>query len=506
MQELRRLLREGEGEVRRVFAATRGSLVRIVEPSGRCPLCDGPMKVQKTRRRNAKSLELGELRVIEPIYVCAAGCRDVVGKKVTRRSGMLAEQLLPARASGYDLMVWVGRKRFVKHRQRAEIQEAAEKDLGIRLLEGTISDLSRRFVKYLEALHLDHAPELAAALAADGGWPLHVDATGEEGRGMLLVAMAGWRQWVLGGWRISTECEDQILPRLRTVCSLFGQPCACVRDLYLRILSVRRAVDDLYRRADTIDTPVRRALVRLMRALDPVVSLRSFRAVIRRLRERSKLFNRLRNILRIDPDSTAADLQPEELDQVKSALTKFRDILQDERPARGPAEGRRDAIDLVEEHLQRHGDSLWGHIIPLSSKHGGGHRLVARTNNIAEGKFQQLKHGERRRSGRKSLARDLEHMPPSAVLVSNLSCPDYVRLLCGTLDALPKAFARLDARHAVDQRVSQIAKQNDTAPQIASQTASLPKEDLPLVRSDFLNTYILSAARSRAPRVTIPGR
>jgi hypothetical protein len=37
----------------------------------------------------------------------------------------------------------------------------------------------------------------------DGGWPMHIDATGENGRGTLLVAYAGWRGWVLGAWRIT---------------------------------------------------------------------------------------------------------------------------------------------------------------------------------------------------------------------------------------------------------------------------------------------------------------
>jgi hypothetical protein len=29
---------------------------------------------------------------------------------------------------------------------------------------------------------------------------MHVDATGEDGRGTLLLVLAGWRQWVLGAW------------------------------------------------------------------------------------------------------------------------------------------------------------------------------------------------------------------------------------------------------------------------------------------------------------------
>ena len=80
-------------------------------------------------------------------------------------------------------------------------------------------------------LHRRSAPKLRAAFENDGGWPLHIDATGEDGRGTLLVAFAGWRRWVLGAWKIPTERADAILPKLQDVTSLFGAPCAIMRDL-----------------------------------------------------------------------------------------------------------------------------------------------------------------------------------------------------------------------------------------------------------------------------------
>lgn len=45
---------------------------------------------------------------------------------------------------------------------------------------------------------------ISEALEKDGGWPLHIDATGEDGQGTLLCAYAGWRGWALGAWKIPT--------------------------------------------------------------------------------------------------------------------------------------------------------------------------------------------------------------------------------------------------------------------------------------------------------------
>ena len=39
---------------------------------------------------------------------------------------------------------------------------------------------------------------------------------------------------------------------------------------------------------------------------------------------------------------------------------------------------------------------------------------------------------------------DLEDQPAQAALAANLYCLDYVRIVCGTLEQLPRAFAELD--------------------------------------------------------------
>jgi hypothetical protein len=76
----------------------------------------------------------------------------------------------------------------VHYRQREEIRAELKERYGIVLSTGEISALGRRFLIYLEALHREKTPALRAALEADGGWPLHIDATGEDGRGTLVTA------------------------------------------------------------------------------------------------------------------------------------------------------------------------------------------------------------------------------------------------------------------------------------------------------------------------------
>src|SRR2546430_11475849 len=126
-------------------------------------------------------------------------------------------------------------------------------------------------------------------------------------------------------------------------------------------------------------------------------------------------------------DVCSSDLK--KLRDVQSAPQRLAAALRRERPERGPATDRRQAIDLILGHLERHGPHLWGHAIRIPRRAGGGLRLVARTNNELESLFHAMKHGERRRSGRKILTQDFEALPPAAALAQNLRHADYVHLV-----------------------------------------------------------------------------
>lgn len=588
------------------------------------------MVVQKTAPRHGQTLAHGPFEAQETIHVCASQCRWPLGALVTRRAVCLGEALMPQSNFGYDVMVWVGQQRFRRHRQRQEIQSMLRDEHGITISTGEVSELSRRFTEYLARLHRARSGRLAAALAADGGWPLHVDATGEAGRGTLLIVMAGWRRWILGSWKISTERADLVLPCLREVVGRFGSPCAAIRDLgtavtpalddliaelpltipvmachqhfvadvghdllepahaelrglfrraqvrpHLRALvrdlgrqlgtnieEARQAVHDwqaredaahrieegvdglavvrslaqwtldfkaaatgldfpfdrpyldlydrcltalrstdAFRRTPPQDRQVTSALNRLHRALAPVDCQVPFHQVATRLRRRAVLVDELRTILRLANVDPNGETEPE-LSQMRRELDALVASLATRRPARGPAQDIREAIDVILTHLDHHGENLWGHAIRLPESAGGGVRLVARTNALAENFFKIVKHDERRRSGRKNLGQELEHLPAEAALVHNLEHDDYVRVVCGSLDRLPAAFAELDQleRERSLNGEPPEDRQDDLQTLLQLASASLSPADRRVVRTEQMGRRIEAAARSRAPR------
>ena len=499
------------------------------------------MRVRKTFEHAGVTLAHGAFHVRETVHVCAAGCRHPEsggaqhGRALLKRQAAVAELLLPRSTVGYDLMSFVGLERFLHYRQRNEIRAALQHKYRIVLSSGELSELGRRFLVYLEALHHARAPELRAALEKDGGWPGHLDASGEDGRGTLLVLYSGWRGWALGAWKIPTERADAILPKLRAVEALFGTPCALMRDLgkamiqaarefvagreetipvlgchmhFLKDIGkdlLRSAHEDLYglfrrfevlarlralardlgRTLGTEIQPARRdlthwlagsdpqfrlpegnaglaavralsqwvldypddgtdagfpfdrpwldlylrclrccraaeswlrkpcadrrvlaALERLHRTVEPVRGKLPFQVPVRTIHQRARLFDELRDVLRLQLKAPAKQLAPSadpqlqyaELRDIKKAVEELESSLKERRPQRGPAEDLRKAIDLILDHLQRHGPSLWGHAIALPPSAGGGIRLVERTNVMLESFFHEIKHGERRRS------------------------------------------------------------------------------------------------------------
>jgi hypothetical protein len=323
-------------------------------------------------------------------------------------------------------------------------------DIGGDLLDAAHDQLRALFRRFkvkpgLRALARDLGrtlgPDIAQARQGLREWqtqvdPGHVLPDGQTG----LATVRAMAQWVLD---YHADGNDQGFP--------FDLPYLA---LYQRCHTAGRAADAFLRRPIR-DARVAKTLGRLRRLVHPIDSRVPFEQVAATLRARAALFTELRDALRLRPKPSGrtspapAGPTPEqaagELRDIEAAVTALTASLRARRPERGPAQDQRQAIDTILAHLHRHGPTLFGHVIRLPPGVGDGIRLVDRTNNCLEGLFDDIKHGERRRSGRKILTQDLEQLPPAAALATNLRASDYVAIVCGTLDQLPQAFAQLDA-------------------------------------------------------------
>lgn len=469
-------------------------------------------------------------------------------------------------------------------------------------------------------------------MKGDGGTPWHVDATGEEGSGTVLIIDAGWRGWVLGTRKISTECKEQIKPLLHETADQFEDPCVVVRDYgkglipaieefvhernvkiiilgchthfikfvgkdlltseysklrqlirnhniraglkrivrewsrelgenifelktkieiwispdkaqplpkgNLGLATVRAmtqsALDylensknqrfpfvmphfEFYQRCTTLhkacefyidhpltDKPVLKALNRLFRVLYPVFSDSSFEQITQSLSYQFKLFTELRTALRLNPDDATKEVMPGvrepqriagELNDIKKALRKYKAELQ--RVRRRVTQDNQNAIDTILKHLKEHEKNLWGHTMKIPKSAGGGIKIVGRTNNEIENFNGGLKRDERKRSGRKVLSKDFEDLPDGVPLIKNLKKPDYVKILCGSLDNLPDAIAKID--HT--ERAKKYTKKTQSINTKLSPTTSLPKSDRQFIRKINIAEFIQNVAAQNVPKI-----
>lgn len=229
---------------------------------------------------------------------------------------------------------------------------------------------------------------------------------------------------------------------------------------------VRRCLDAPHRLDGWVPAPRSRPEHRAIHHLRGIVARleRDSRiaTTVRELDERGHVFAELRDVLRLtQAELPGGDVRQGQLPLPASEWIRLRRIEHafdaftaqmktrahgcNGRGSRARPEG------IVLKYLVRYRGKLFGHPARRDQQ-GAIIAVVPRTNNPAEHLFGRGKQGLRRRVGRAHLGRDLQQQPAQVMLTQNLTDPAYVRVVCGSLDNLPDAFASLD-RALLDQPV-----------------------------------------------------
>ena len=539
-----------------------------------CPVCGGELVVQKSKSRQVITFRAGAFTARE----IRKRCRQDASHPVMI-SESLARLVKPQQRYGYDLIVHVGLARYVRGQQRQEIRAELSLERNIDLSEGTVSALCDRFLRYLEAVHLKSVPALREALA--GGYPLHLDATCEHGKGGLFVCMDGWRGWVLMAARIPSEGEAYLRPVVEKTAELFGDPLATVRDMgeggakavaplrargvpdlvchyhflaaagkklfeqpyrlltnlmdrtkvqsdlraLLRALrqyrkdntvcnrfgsgSIREELPALvlwllegegkktllypfclprlefYQRCQQLDQKInvwlpdsitaseRRVIKQLTRLVNRFECDVRFNTAVMRLQKGWRTFCELRDVLQLtngelpngDDDGhklSVPALEAKRLEKIAEAANQYQETIR-ERMANTAQENTTDIFHpegVILKYFDTYGKHLFGQPA-LRDEDGTIQAVVERTNNVPEHFFGAEKRKLRRRVGRAHLGRDLEDQPAQAALAANLQHPDYVRVLCGSLENLATVFASL-SEHDLGQATELSRTNRDT--------------------------------------------
>ena len=200
-----------------------------------CPVCHEPLKVLKTSPgKRAATLAIGEFVAHETVSCC----RQCV---TTYRSAEL-RTLIPEHCNfGYDVIVFVGKRLFLRCRNYQDIRLELEQK-NIRISESEIAFLARKFLLYLGVLHRSVRCKTRNRMRLNGGYILHLDGTCEGASPHLISVLDGITEIVLDNDKLPSENAEQLIPFLQGIKQAYGVPLAVVSDMGKGIAAAVRTV------------------------------------------------------------------------------------------------------------------------------------------------------------------------------------------------------------------------------------------------------------------------
>jgi len=194
-----------------------------------CRRCYRTLNICKTYSRKVVTLHIGTFFARETISNCPA-CHDIY------HAEQLAGLVAPGSNFGYDILVYVGKALFLRHRNDHEVvAELAEKN--VRISPRQIAYLGKKFITSLAIAHRQGAARIKQAMQLKGGYVFHLDGTCEGQSPLLMSGLDSVSEIVLGNVKLPSEKADTIIPFLKDIKAKFGAPRALVHDMGKGILN-----------------------------------------------------------------------------------------------------------------------------------------------------------------------------------------------------------------------------------------------------------------------------
>jgi len=191
-------------------------------------------------------------------------------------------------------------------------------------------------------------------------------------------------------------------------------------------------------------------LWKLSNNLEDVYSDKLLHQAIDNLQVKAKVFDQLRDAMRIAPESGSDGLNSdggdEDIDTIEKAVKQFRQELTSD-----PQYTRQSHYKKMIAQIDKYWDKLFADPILVDSPNGKVTIYPQRTNNIMERFFRDFKRGDRKKTGNISISRTLQAMLAETPLVRNLKNSEYLKILLDGCQSLEERFARIEAQQVRDE-------------------------------------------------------
>lgn len=210
-----------------------------------------------------------------------------------------------------------------------------------------------------------------------------------------------------------------------------------------RLLILIEHFPDLVQRLPAKDRIGNRIFYKLVRQVIGIVQDPVFEPAVEELRWRCRLFDDLREKMRIalpDGDKGLNDEgTAQAMDSIKQGVGRFRRRLDtNTKFAEDPL------CRKVAKQIDQYGEKLFADAIEINTPAGSTTIYPQRTNNILEQLFRRQRREYRRRTGNNSMRKRLQTMLTDTPLVKNLSNPAYMDILLDGKSSVEELFAEIE--------------------------------------------------------------
>lgn len=188
-----------------------------------------------------------------------------------------------------------------------------------------------------------------------------------------------------------------------------------------------------------------RPFAKICDLLYPTINDPTLRTTALQMQEKTSVFDKLRNAMRIaDPEQNHGlndDGEDTDMKTIESGVKEFRHWLLHEEFFSKNKDYQK-MIGQIDKYWQK----LFADPITVDTPQGKITIQPQRTNNILERFFRDIKRGYRKRSGTNSMSKILKAMLADTPLVKNLENQEYLNIILNGKSTLEERFAEIDAK------------------------------------------------------------
>ena len=184
---------------------------------------------------------------------------------------------------------------------------------------------------------------------------------------------------------------------------------------------------------------------KLYRLLENTLNDKNIGAAVTQMQEKSSVFDRLRNAMRIaapeGKDGLNDDGRDADIKTIEKGVKDFcrwlmgKDMFKEDK-----------CYHKMIEQIDKYWEKLFADPITVNTPRGKITIQPQRTNNILERFFRSIRYGYRRKSGNNSMTKALKAMLADTPLIKNLKNPEYLKIILKGKATLEKRFAEIDAK------------------------------------------------------------